>query len=760
MTLDQFIAEIKKRKDLRNIVHHEVIPPVKPSYGQTKPPLMPPIKEALSALGINDLYGHQTEGIDLIRQGKNCVIMTPTASGKSLIYNVPVLESLMSDPDSKALYIFPLKGLEQDQLKALKELTEALPLLPAKVKKGAAFTPSLCEIYDGDTTAYRKKKIRESPPPVVLTNPDMLHLAINPFHQKWERFFKGLKYVVIDEVHAYRGVFGSHVANVLKRFRRVAALYGSDPQFIACSATIENPQELCQMLTGKKFDLVWKSGAPAGKKNFIFMNPPWGSSPYTMATKLFIAAVSAGFKTIAFTKARKVTELMHSWVREAAPELDAKISSYRAGFLPSERRVIEAKLFGGELSGVITTSALELGVDIGGLDVCILVGYPGTISSTWQRAGRAGRGSRDSLIAMCGMADALDQHFMRNPAGFFSKGPEAAVLDADNPTILKKHLLCAASESPLRPADKFYDAGKNRPILEELEREEKLRFWVKGNVWYPRKKYPQMEVSIRAAGEAYSIVKEDGSAIGESSGGRVLRELHPGAIYLHRGVQYRVIKLDMAERAAVCRPALDANFYTRAIANEESEIVSIADERRLKGVTMNLGTLKITERVTGYRKKNMRSDEALGEFPLALPASVFTTTGIWMKVDEGALSEIKALGYSPAGSLHAVEHAQIASLPLFALCDRMDLGGVSYAFNQELGSPAIFIYDGHEGGVGLTKRGFECAPEWFEAALRLMSECPCEIACPSCTQDPKCGNNNEPLDKRGAIMILRGWMGE
>jgi len=349
---------------------------------------------------------------------------------------------------------------------------------------------------------------------------------------------------------------------------------------------------------------------------------------------------------------------------------------------------------------------------------------------------------------------------MRNPPGFFSRGPEAAVLDADNPTILKKHLLCAASESPLRPADKFYDVEKNRPLLVELEREEKLRFWVKGGVWYPRKKYPQMDVSIRAAGEPYSIIREDGSAIGASSGGRVLRELHPGAIYLHRGMQYRIIKLDMAERIAVCRPAIDANFHTRPITNEESEILSIADTRKLKGVEVNLGTLKITERVTGYIKRNMQTNESLGEFPLELPASVFTTTGIWMKVDAGALDEIKTLGYGTAGSLHAVEHAQIASLPLFALCDRMDLGGVSCEFNHELGAPAIFIYDGHEGGVGLTKRGFECAPEWFDATLRLMAECPCEVSCPSCTQDPKCGNNNDPLDKRGAMMILRGWLGE
>ncbi|MDO8427174.1 MAG: DEAD/DEAH box helicase, partial [Deltaproteobacteria bacterium] len=759
---DTFIEEIKKRKDLREVVHHEEISPLLPVYGQTGRPLSPELRQALEGIGIGRLFAHQAKGIDLIRDGKNVVIMTPTASGKSLIYNIPVVESILQDPESHAMYIFPLKGLEQDQLKAFRELTDGLPLERATVPqtgKRKAFVPSVCEIYDGDTTAYRRKKIREMPPAVVLTNPDMLHLAINAFHQKWERYLRNLKYVIIDEVHTYRGVFGSHVANILKRFRRILNLYGSDPVFIACSATIANPKGLAEMLTGLPFELIDASGAPQGKRNFIFVNPPPEVSPYTVATRLFISSVRSGFKTIAFTKARKITELMHAWVKEGAPELSSQISSYRAGFLPEERREIEHKLFSGELSGVISTSALELGVDIGGLDVCILVGYPGTVSSTWQRSGRVGRSGRDSLIVMVALADALDQYFMRNPQDFFRRNVEAAVLDSENEPILKSHLLCAAAESYLRPSDGFFDVKRLEPVLNELEAEGKVRHWLKGDIWYPRRRLPQMEVSIREAGEPYSIVKEDGRMLGESSSTRVLYELHPGAIYLHKGMQYRVARLDMNERKAFCRSADDVHYYTRAITSEETEIIGVEAKKKVKNVSVSLGKLKVTERVLGFRKKHIRTDQNLGEVQLELPPSVFTTVGIWMEVDEKILDKVREKKYSVAGALHAAEHASIATLPLYALCDRMDIGGVSYPFNPELGSAAIFIYDGHEGGVGLTRRGFECIEDWFASTIRIMEECGCEVACPSCTQDPKCGNNNEPLDKRGAIMIIREWLG-
>lgn len=760
MELGPFTEAIKKRRDLQELVHHEVMPAQAASFGETSSPLSSEVKKALEAMSIERLYSHQARGIDLIRQGLNTVIMTPTASGKSLIYNIPVIESILEDPNSHALYLFPLKGLEQDQLKAFIELAEyALPQAEgAKGKKTRSRPLNACEIYDGDTTAHRRKKIRDTPPAVVLTNPDMLHLAINAFHSKWEAFFKGLRYVIIDEVHTYRGVFGSHVAHVLRRLRRIANHYGADPVFIACSATIANPTELASMLTGLDFELVDSSGAPRGKRDVLFINPLPEVSAYTIATRLFISSVRAGLKTIAFTKARKITELMHAWVKDGAKDLSPVISSYRAGFLPEERREIERRLFSGQMRGVITTSALELGVDIGGLDVCILVGYPGTISSTWQRSGRAGRSGRDSIIILVAMPDALDQYFMRNPSDFFRRGAEAAVLDHQNEVILKKHLLCAASEVNLKPSDLAYDTAVYGPILKELELEGKLRHWVKGGIWYPRVKFPHLDVSLREAGLPYTIVKDDGKALGESSGGRVFLELHPGAIYLHKGMQYRVTRLDMGEKKIWCRAADDINYYTRAITDETTEIVSTEASTDTAGTEILFGKIKVTERIVGYRKKELRTERNLGEFQLDLPPSVFTTAAIWMKVDDGVLAKIKAKGYSVTGALHGLEHAMIAALPLFAMCDRMDLGGVSYQFNPELEGPAIFIYDGHEGGVGLTKRGFGCIREWLEATLRLMEQCACEVACPSCTQDPKCGNNNEPLDKRGAIMILEKWL--
>ncbi len=762
MEIKTFIEEIKKRKDLSKVVHEELIPRGESEYGEPLTPLNPEIKSALESLGIDRLYSHQARGIDLIRSGKNIVVMTPTASGKSLIYNIPVLEAILKDPNSHAIYLFPLKGLEQDQLKAFRELSTSLPIERKNVPKQSrsrSFTPDLCEIYDGDTTAYRRKKIREMPPGVVLTNPDMLHLAINAFHQKWERFLRNLKYVVIDEIHSYRGVFGSHVAHVLRRLRRIARMYGSDPVFIACSATIANPRELAQMLTGLPFELIDRSGAPQGKRFFTFMNPIPEMSPYTVATKLFISSVRSGFKTIAFTKTRKITELMHAWVKEGAPDISGKISSYRAGFLPEERRSIEGMLFNGTLSGVISTSALELGVDIGGLDVCILVGYPGTVSSTWQRSGRVGRAGRDSLIVMVAHENALDQYFMRNPNDFFRRSSEAAVIDSENEPILKSHLLCAAAEAYLKPDDAIYPIAGYEPILDELEKEGKLRHWKKGDIWYPRARYPQRDVSIRETGENFAVIRNDGSMLGESSASRVVKELHPGAVYLHKGSQYRVSRLDLAEKKVFCNAAEDLNYYTRPISNEDTEIISVTGTKELKNATINLGMLRVTERVLGYRKKDIHTQENLGEFPLDLPPSVFTTMGVWMVVNDEILDEIREKQFGKGGSLHAAEHAAIASLPLFALCDRMDLGGVSYPFNPELGNAAIFIYDGHEGGVGLTRRGLECVEEWFTSTIRLMEECPCEIACPSCTQDPQCGNNNEPLDKRGAIMILKYFLG-
>lgn len=737
MGIKDLIERIKNKPDFQEIVCHHSIPPKPPSFGATERPLRKEVERVLKAMGIDRLYSHQARGIDLVRKGNNLVVMTPTASGKSLIYNIPVIEAILKDSASRAIYIFPLKGLEQDQLKALRRFEEGISI------------EGLSAVYDGDTTAYRRKRIRESPPSILITTPDMIHLAINPFHKKWETFFKDLKFIIVDEIHTYRGVFGSHVAQVIRRMRRICNYYGSDPKFIACSATIANPKELAERLIGLPFEVISESGAPSGGRHFLFINPH--ISPYRMATRLFIMAVRSGFKTIAFTKARKITELIHRWVRDEAPDIEGRVSSYRAGFLPSERRDIEKRLFLGELNGVISTSALELGVDIGGLDVCILVGYPGTIASTWQRSGRVGRHGQEALIVMIALPDALDQYFMRHPEELFKRSSEAAVLDPENPEILKIHLPCAAAEVYLREDDRVYDLRRLKPILKELEKEERVRRGRKGDIWFSRMRYPQRFVGIREIGETFTIVDGRGP-IGEVSVSRVFYELYPGAVYLHHGRQYVVIELDTKRRKILCKET-DVDYYTQPLSTEEIEIVSPKDTKEVGGMAVSFGTVRVRERVYGYVKRDIYTQQVISKDLLDLPPSSFTTAGVWIKINAKLLEDV-----DPGGSLHAIEHTMIATLPLFALCDRSDLGGVSYPYNPELASPAIFVYDGHEGGVGLTERGYEVMEGWLATTMRLIRECPCESGCPSCVQDPRCGNLNTPLDKDGALRVMERWM--
>ena len=697
MKMDNLIEEIIGRDDLGEVLWNQRIRPVKPSYKPPGEPLPDKITELLNNNGIKELYSHQAKALGLIREGKNTVIMTPTASGKSLIYNLPMLEAVLGDPEARGLYIFPLKGLTQDQFKTLNNFSGALEI------------DNLAAVYDGDTTSYKRGKIRDNPPNIVLTNPDMLHMALLPFHEKWERFFRGLKYVVIDELHTYRGVFGSHVANVIRRLRRIIRHYGAEPVFITCTATIANPVEVAEELTGMEFSLVEENGAPSGKRNFLFLEPK--ESPYTEALRLFITCVRSGYKTIVFTKARKITELIYRWAKDQAPDIAGEISSYRAGLLPEERRDIERRLFDGSLKGVISTSALELGVDIGGLDACILVGYPGTISSTWQRAGRVGRGSKPSLIVMIAIEDALDRYFMNNPETFFSKSVEAAMLDKDNFPIKKAHLHCAVSELQITRNEEVFDMAASVAPLKELEEEGKIRHWETEDRWYPRGRIraPHRGINIRGTGRSFRILDEDKKLLGLSGGSRVFKELHPGALYLHMGEQYRVLSLHTGKAEAVTRAARTA-YFTVARTDEETEIVETIEEKEFNAMKVCRGMVKVTERVTGYWVKDIYTRETIKEYALDLPEEVFTTAAVWMEVADDIIERIKEEGFDVAGGLHALEHAQIASLPLFALCDRMDLGGVSYSYNPALEAPAIFIYDGHEGGVGLTLRGFEMFP--------------------------------------------------
>jgi DEAD/DEAH box helicase domain-containing protein len=706
-----------------------------------------PLRGLLASQGITSLWSHQVEGIDLVRKGRNIVVMTPTASGKSLIYNIPVIETILDDPASRALYLFPLKGLEQDQLKNLNSFL--LPLCIKGNNSKRSLMPA--EIYDGDTTAYRRKRIREANPGVIFTNPDMLHHAINAYHQKWEDFFRNLRFVVVDEIHAYRGIFGSNVAHVLRRLRRICDRWGSSPQFIASSATIANPEELAEKLTGLPFESVTDSGAPRGGRHFVFINPH--ESPYTVALRLFILAVRRGLKTILFTKARKITELIYAWCIKSAPELIERISPYRAGFLPEERRIIEERLFSGELSGVISTSALELGIDIGGLDCCILLGYPGSISSTWQRAGRVGRKGRESLILMIGLHDALDQYILRHSETIFEKSHEAAIVDPDNEIILRRHLPCAAQEVYLSQKERVYDLRRIIPVIESLVNAGSLRRGRSGDVWFSGIRMPHRMVDIRGIGEVFRIIDIEGGIVGELNGVRIFREAFPGAIYLHRGRQYLVKELSI-EKKMVRVEEVDAGYYTRALSNENTELLSSEEKREVGGITVQTGELRISRRVIGYERRGIYDRARLSRHPLDLPEYVFDTRGLWMVISDDIRDAVEGEGYDLMGSLHALEHASISSMPLYALCEKADIGGVSYTFYPEFENPCIFVYDGYEGGVGYCSRAYEVAEAWLRTTYEMISECSCEAGCPSCIQDPQCGSGNQPLDKDGARYLL------
>lgn len=745
MSIEEIVKRLKKDSCLGpQITTYEYIQPKEAEYSTIN--IDEGLGRVLDSKGVGELWSHQAEAVELIRSGSNVITMTPTASGKSLIYNIPVIETLLEDPKARALYLFPLKGLEQDQVKNLNEL-----LIPLGFKdNGSRSSLNPAEVYDGDTTQYRRKKIREGSPPVIFSNPDMLHHAINAYHKKWELFFRNLRFIIIDEIHAYRGVFGSNVAQVFRRLRRICRRWGSSPQFIASSATIANPADHAEKLTGLPFDSVEESGAPSGGRHFIFIRPD--ESPYTISTRLFTEAVKGGLKTIAFTKSRKITELIYSWCIRSAPELLDRVSPYRAGFLPKERRDIEARLFNGELSGVISTSALELGINIGGLDCCILAGYPGSISSTWQRAGRAGREGRDSLIIMVGLHDALDHYITGHPEILFEKNHEAAIADPDNEVILGKHLPCAAAEVYLDGKDDIYRVDRFRKLLNDLTVKGILRKGLQGDKWFPGIRTPHREVSIRGIGHSFRIVTTEDFLIGLLDESRVCREAFPGAIYLHRGSQYRITDLSFKYRRITVKES-DADYYTQSLTDASTDIITEETSRKLGTASIHLGKVRISQRVTAYDRKSLYDRSSLSRHALDLPEYRFETEGAWIIIPHDINEVLQKEGCDIMGSLHGLEHASISCMPLFALCEKADIGGISFSKYSSFKASAIFIYDGYEGGVGYSRHAFGLAERLLETARGIIRECPCDSGCPSCIQDPQCGSGNDPLDKAGAGLL-------
>ena len=732
-------------------------------YGSLGRPLHPGLEATLEDVGAKPLFTHQVQALEAALAGRSVVIATGTASGKTLCYNAAFLQAFLKDPRSRALYLFPTKALAQDQLRSLRDLA------------GRCCPHLYAETFDGDTPQPVRGRVKRSAH-VVLTNPDMLHLGILPNHTSWASLLRNLRYVVIDEAHVYRGVFGSHVANVIRRLRRICRLYGSSPQFMLCSATIANPGEHVERLTGLPVEVVEDDGAPRGPKDFIFWNPPvvdpasgGRRSANSEATHLFTRMVRSGIRSINFTKTRKVAELIYIYAKETlgqeAPHLADRIRAYRAGYLPEDRREIERGLFQGHLLGVTATNALELGVDIGDLEGTILTGYPGSIASTWQQAGRSGRSpTAYSVSILIGLDNPLDQYLMRHPQAFFDKSPESARVNPGNPYILEQHLLSAAFEIPLSLEDEALFGPGYGETVAALEQKNLLvprqgRYYVSADLTYPAQR-----TNIRSTSQqSYQLLDATQGAYGGRlletvEGATAFFQIHPGAVYLHQGYSYLVTRLDLPGRTAYAVP-VESGYYTQSKDLTDIRVVEVLREKASGASRAYLGKVTVTTQVVGFKKKRQFTEEVLGEEPLELPAQVFDTVAVWFDVPAELGALLGGEGLDFPGGLHAAEHASIGILPLFAMCDRNDIGGVSTPWHMDTGKPQVFIYDAHPGGVGIAEEGYERIEELWTRTLELVSECPCEIGCPSCVQSPKCGNNNRPLDKEAARKMLAALLG-
>ena len=756
MEIQAFLNHLRSLSTYDNqIAHIEHIPPRRADYGKLDEPLRAELQDSLNKHGLSPLYTHQAEAVNHIHRGKNVIIATSSASGKTLCYNIAVMQSFLTDPSTRAIYLFPTKALAQDQLRKLHEL----------------FSPSIAPAealatFDGDTPRSERADVRKYGR-VILTNPDMLHVGIMPNHQNWASLLRRLRYVVVDEAHIYRGVFGSHVAGVLRRLRRLCRLYGSDPQFILCSATIANPGEHARGLTGLPCEVVDNDNSPRGWKDFVFWNPPLidekktaRRSAHWEATGLFTELVSQGTRTLTFTRTRRLTELIYIYTKqrlqEESYELSKLIMPYRGGYMPEDRRRIERELFGGELLGVVATNALELGIDSGGLEATVLDGYPGSISSTWQQAGRSGRSQGESLSFLVAWDNPLDQYFMRHPSDFFQKGFEHVLVNPDNPYILKDHLLCAAWERPLDAVDEEVFGSDFLQERDALAEEGQLR--QRRGKWYlaPSISYPAQNINIRSSsGENYAVVDVSTGSLMETVESSVaFFQVHPGAVYLHQGDSYLITRLDLTNHVAYAEPTR-VTYYTETKEIHDLRIEKVRESKEAGAVKVSVGDVQVTIDVVGFKKYRQFSEEMIGEEALDLPTITFPTVALWFDVPSRAISRIAEKAMDFAGGLHAVEHAAIGILPLFALCDRNDIGGVSTPLHPDTGRAQIFIYDAYPGGIGIAEKGFEMITELWEATRNVIAECPCEDGCPSCVQSPKCGNNNKPLDKAAARVILR-----
>jgi DEAD/DEAH box helicase domain-containing protein len=833
-TIEPWSALLDEAREDGRLVREEYRGPTHPGRAklvEPPPELHPDLLAALERLEIERLYSHQAEAVYCAWEGPT-IITTGTASGKSMCFNLPTLDVLCRDSKARALYLYPTKALAQDQARALAGFGLTKQVRPA--------------IYDGDTPREARADIRRRAN-IVLTNPDMLHVGILPNHPAWAELFANLAIVVIDEAHVYRGVFGSHVANVLRRLRRIAAAYGTTPRFLLTSATIANPVELAERLTGlEAVNLIDVDGSPAPGRQIAIWNPPLTDealgkrrSSLAEAAELLARLVRDGARLICFMKSRKGVEVLHKLVvadlERAGPpgpdadgnaphradtdrdaqhrddpdggalhgaELAKLVAPYRAGYTSQQRRELEGRLVRGELRAVITTDALELGIDIGELDAAVVVTFPGTVASLRQMWGRAGRRGRGLAVYVAG-EDALDQFFCRHPDDFLERPVEAAILDHESPLIFRRHLLCGAHEGPLSSEDAEFlgprweahaevllSAGelrrrpgprtlRDRQDTSEQDTSDSPPPALQLSAYVPREPsgYPAAEVSLRSASpEHFAIVDvASGELLGSTEAARAHSTVHEGAIYLHLGRSYEVRELDLQRRRALVAP-FDGDWYTQPKRLTDTTIECLLDRRDALGVTLSFGEVAVTETVLAYQRKRVADHAQIDLVGLDLPATSFPTQALWFELDSSVLGwGGPAAGEEPPGdgareamiplesllgALHATEHAQIAVLPLIAMCDRWDIGGLSTNLHPQTGGATIFIYDGHPGGIGITRTAFARFEELCRDAYRLIAECPCTAGCPSCVQSPKCGNLNEPLSKLGARLLLERMLAE
>lgn len=771
------LSQIITRRYPESTLTHMVTLPARSARFAPWPEWVPAgLREELGHRGVDKLYAHQAETAELAWTGHHVVVATGTSSGKSLGYQLPILATLAADPTACALYLTPTKALGSDQLAAASSLIRATPEL-----SGAGIHPAP---YDGDTPGDARSGIRELSR-FVFSNPDMVHASLLANHARWARVLRHLRFIVVDECHAYRGVFGAGISLVLRRLLRIAAHYGSHPTVILASATSTDPAIHASRLIGAPVRAVTDDGAPTGERTVMLWEPgfiegaegengaPVRRAASTEAAHLMGTLIAEGARTLTFVRSRRQAEIVALRTQEelsllGRPDFGARVAPYRAGYLAEDRRRLERMLDDGTLLGVATTNALELGIDVGGLDAVVTAGFPGTIASFWQQAGRAGRRGQGSLVILVARDEPMDTYLVHHPDALLAKPVEAAVFDPTNPHILRGHVYCAAVEQPLTEAE--VEAFGAREVVEELTTEGFLRRRPRG--WFavhrPAGDLPEEQeltpdtahqtVNLRGgSGSEFMIVDlSDGRLLGTIDAARAMSQVHPGAVYLHQGEHFVIDELDIDEQLALARPE-NPEYTTFARSDTDIRITGSPDEDEVfnpgGGLWVANVAVEVTDRVTGFVTK-LPDGTTLDATPLYLPPQKLNTRAVAYTIDPLALS---AMGIAPAdipGALHAAEHAAIGMLPLLATCDRWDIGGVSTALHPDTGYPTVFVYDGMEGGAGFADCGFRRFGEWIEATFEAVRSCSCESGCPSCVQSPKCGNGNNPLDKAGAIKLL------